>query len=79
MANSRSKSWERPVRQVSRRVRPSQEEVPLHGTSPDKSREEVARTAYGLYEQRGRQDGCDQEDWFRAEEMIRQRSLQSRN
>ena len=39
--------------------------------------EEIARVAYELYEQRGRQDGRDQEDWFSAETVVRQRRGQS--
>lgn len=35
--------------------------------------EEVARVAYELYEQRGRVDGYDIEDWARAEEIVRER------
>lgn len=34
---------------------------------------EVARVAYELYEQRGRTNGYDLEDWFRAETIVRQR------
>jgi len=35
--------------------------------------EQIRRRAYELYEQRGREDGRDQEDWFRAEEEIKQK------
>ena len=39
--------------------------------------ERIRRRAYELYEERGRQDGFEQEDWVRAErEMLR---LQSRS
>lgn len=39
----------------------------------------VARVAYELYEQRGRADGHDFEDWLKAEELVRQgRQLFSR-
>ena len=30
----------------------------------------IARRAYELYEQRGRRDGQDQEDWFQAEREL---------
>ena len=33
---------------------------------------EVARMAYGLYEQRGREDGHALDDWLRAEVFVRQ-------
>ena len=36
--------------------------------------EEVARVAYALYEQRGRTDGHDCEDWLEAERLVRQRN-----
>lgn len=39
----------------------------------------VTLLAYKLYEQRGRVDGCDQADWFRAEDIIRQRTRLSKN
>ena len=35
--------------------------------------EEVACVAYELFEQRGRQDGRDQEDWFKAEALVKER------
>ena len=35
--------------------------------------QEVARMAFELYEQRGRQHGYDWEDWFAAEQIVRQR------
>ena len=35
--------------------------------------QEVAHVAYELYEQRGREDGQDLEDWLRAEVIVRQR------
>ena len=33
---------------------------------------EIARVAYALYEQRGREDGHDLEDWLKAEDLVRQ-------
>jgi hypothetical protein len=33
--------------------------------------EEIRRKAYQLYEERGRQDGFEQEDWVRAEAQVR--------
>jgi DUF2934 family protein len=36
----------------------------------DADRTLVAELAYGLYEQRGRKDGHDLEDWFEAERYI---------
>ena len=35
---------------------------------------EIARLAYEFYEQRGRQDGHDVEDWVAAEAIVRQRA-----
>jgi len=37
--------------------------------------QKVRERAYELYEQRGREDGHDVEDWFRAEEELTQRTL----
>ena len=35
--------------------------------------DEIRRHAYELYEQRGREDGHDLEDWLRAEEEVTQK------
>lgn len=40
----------------------------------DTDAQEVARVAYALYEQRGRVDGHDLEDWLEAEQLVRQRN-----
>ena len=37
-------------------------------------RDEVARVAYALYEQRGRVDGHDVNDWVKAEGIVRDRT-----
>jgi hypothetical protein len=42
------------------------------------SAEEVARIAYQLYEQRGRQDGYDMEDWLQAEALVRRQNPRRR-
>lgn len=36
----------------------------------DEVRERIAKRAYELYEQRGRQDGRELEDWLEAEEIV---------
>ena len=36
----------------------------------DEVRERIAKKAYELYEQRGRQDGQDIDDWLQAEEIV---------
>lgn len=38
------------------------------------SAEEVRRRAYELWEQRGREDGKHEDDWYRAENEIRGKS-----
>lgn len=38
-------------------------------------REQIARRAYEIYEQRGREDGRDMEDWLAAEGELRNRNL----
>jgi hypothetical protein len=35
--------------------------------------DEIRRRAYELYEQRGREDGHEVEDWLRAEEEVTQK------
>jgi len=37
----------------------------------DEVRERIAKKAYDLYEQRGRQPDQDVEDWLKAEELVR--------
>ena len=36
----------------------------------DEVRDRIATKAYELFEQRGRQDGQDLDDWLRAEEIV---------
>jgi hypothetical protein len=58
----------------------------LKTTSPKKAiftvqprpmEKEIRARAYELFEARGREDGHDLEDWFRAEEEITSRNLGS--
>ena len=37
------------------------------------SQDEVAQVAFELFERRGRTHGQDQQDWFQAERIVRQR------
>ena len=37
------------------------------------SRDEIAKVAYELFEQRGREPGRDCEDWLQAERIVRTR------
>ena len=32
----------------------------------------IEKKAYELYENRGRTDGCDLEDWFQAEKLVKE-------
>ena len=41
-----------------------------HLDSPSNVREELCRRAYQLYEQRGREDGHDLEDWLQSESEV---------
>jgi exoribonuclease II len=45
----------------------------------DEVRERIAKKAYELYEQRGRQAERDIEDWLKAEELIRKEMNQARD
>jgi exoribonuclease II len=42
-------------------------------------RERIAKKAYELYEQRGRQAERDIEDWLKAEELVRKEMNESRS
>jgi hypothetical protein len=35
------------------------------------TRDEISQLAYHIYETRGRQNGCDIEDWLRAEQELK--------
>jgi hypothetical protein len=48
----------------------TQQVSPLKDEQPSLS-ELIARRAYELYEERGRSDGEDLDDWFRAEAEVR--------
>ena len=49
-----------------------------HTTIAEGNREEQIRTrAYELYEERGREDGHDEEDWFRAEAEITGKTMRT--
>jgi len=42
----------------------------INGSSSDDVRSRIAELAYTLYEQRGREDGHDVEDWIQAEQRV---------
>jgi hypothetical protein len=45
-------------------------------TVAEPSRDEIARLAYVYWLERGCQNGSAEEDWFRAEQQLRQRSIE---
>jgi len=45
-------------------------------TDPNRE-EEIRRRAYALYEQRGREDGHDVDDWLRAEVELAAQTLKA--
>jgi hypothetical protein len=53
---------------VQRNLSPEPESMQKYS---DEVRELIARKAYELYEQRGRQGERDVEDWLQAEELVR--------
>ena len=55
-------------RVVKRNLSPEPESMQKYS---DKVRERIAKKAYELYEQRGRQAGRELEDWLEAEELVR--------
>ena len=44
-----------------------------HSSLTEKERHEVEQLAYQLFIERGNQHGFDQEDWLRAETIVRKR------
>ncbi len=57
-------------------IRTQFKNVPIHG-HPNLE-EEIRRRAYELYEERGRADGRDIDDWIRAEAEVTGTALQTR-
>ena len=55
-------------RVVKRNLSPEPESMQKYS---DEVRERIAKKAYELYEQRGRQAKRDVEDWLKAEELVR--------
>ncbi len=53
-------------------------EATSNGQQPAADAQEVARIAYQLYEQRGRLDGYDMEDWLQAEVLVRRQNPRRR-
>ena len=53
---------------VERNLAPEPESMQKYS---DEVRELIAKKAYELYEQRGRQGARDVEDWLQAEELVR--------
>lgn len=53
---------------VERNLSPEPESRPKYS---DEVRERIAQKAYELYEQRGRQNSRELEDWIEAEELVR--------
>jgi DUF2934 family protein len=44
---------------------------------PQNLEEQIRCRAYELYEERGREDGHDLEDWLRAEELVTQQKTRT--
>jgi len=57
-----------PKRVVERDLSPEPESMQKYS---DEVRERIAKKAYELYEQRGREAKRDLEDWLKAEELVR--------
>jgi hypothetical protein len=45
--------------------------------NPTNLEQEIRRRAYELYEERGREDGHELDDWLRAEEQVKTRQARS--
>ncbi len=70
-----------------KRINPGAKPVEEQNRSPEPEsmqkysnevRERIAKKAYELYEQRGRQAERDLEDWLKAEELVRKEMNDSR-
>jgi len=46
-------------------------------TEPKTFEDQIRRRAYELYEERGREDGHELEDWLRAEEEVKEMQARS--
>jgi hypothetical protein len=57
-------------RVMERKLSPEPESMQKYS---DEVRERIAKKAYELYEQRGRQAERDVEDWLKAEELVRKK------
>lgn len=64
---------------MARTILGSMRRVAVEEESEPVSHDEIARVAYQLFEQRGRTHGFDRQDWFRAEEIVRQRRRRTNN
>ncbi len=49
---------------------------PIH-TEPQNAEEAIRTRAYQLYEERGRDDGHELDDWLRAEQEVEQRKFRT--
>jgi hypothetical protein len=50
---------------------------PANIVTDPKLEEEIRRRAYAFYEQRGREDGHDIDDWLRAEEELTAQAMKT--
>jgi len=51
------------------------QDSPAETFDPARHHEEIAQVAYFLWEERGRPDGSQEDDWFRAEAVVRRRHI----
>ena len=52
--------------------------LPRSSDRPSGNDEDVAQVAYELFMQRGGVHGHDQDDWFEAEQLVRERQRRAR-
>lgn len=50
-------------------------DAPVFASASVPTNEEIAKLAYSYWEARGYQGGCQEEDWLRAEDELRKRSI----
>ncbi|HET9400580.1 MAG TPA: DUF2934 domain-containing protein [Candidatus Acidoferrales bacterium] len=49
------------------------------GSNPEETRQRIELRAYELYEQRGREDGRELDDWLRAEQEVTSETIGSQD
>jgi hypothetical protein len=63
-----------PTQTQQRRTYDAPAEARTHIEDLEPTQQDIANLAYHLWEQAGCRDGCAEEDWYRAERMLKERT-----